>query len=128
MHTKILSVILLVVACNNIFAMENPTQNTNDQETTPNVVGGYNQADVTDPQVKKAADFAVSKMQQGTLVQIDSAEIQLVAGTNYKLQLILEQNGQKYKYMVVVFQPIPNTNQPMQLTNVQAMGMVQSSQ
>lgn len=92
--------------------------------TSQPLAGAYNPIEVTDQGVQNAAAFAISQMQQGTLVKVESAQVQVVAGMNYKMLLVVNQNGTNYQYNVVVYTPLPNTNQPMQLTTVQAMGAV----
>lgn len=59
---------------------------------TEQITGGYGDADVTDKDVIKAAKFAVKKSSQIqnatiTLRSITKAQIQVVAGINYKLCL-----------------------------------------
>lgn len=98
------------------------------QPAPVSVPGGYNEIKVTDPEVQKAAAFAVAQINQGTLVKIVSAQAQVVAGKNFNLQLVLLQNGVNYQYAVTVFVPLPSSNQPMQLTNVAAMGQVDDSE
>lgn len=104
-----------------------PAANSTDttQPATGAITGAYGPIDTKDPDVQSAAAFAIDQMDQGTLVKIDSAQVQVVAGKNYQLQLIVGQNGMNYRYNVTVFVPLPVTEQPMQLTNVQAMGQVQ---
>lgn len=88
--------------------------------------GGYNDISVKDPGVQAAAKYAVNQIQQGRLVNVAAAQVQVVAGKNYQLQLVLAQRGGNYQYSVTVFVPLPSSNQPMQVTNVQAMGLVDS--
>lgn len=123
-------ILTLLLTCNYVYAAEQIQQTSgSEQESMPaqetqnaSIPGAYNSIEVSDPSVQKAATFAVSQMQQGNLVKVDAAQMQVVAGKNYRLQLILEQSGVQYKYSVVVFEPLPNSGQSMQLTNVQAMG------
>jgi hypothetical protein len=54
------------------------------------MVGAYSEVATDDPEVKKAAEFAVAKQKQNgplSLVSIESAARQVVAGTNYSLCL-----------------------------------------
>ncbi len=95
---------------------------------TQPMTGAYSPIDVNDATVQKAAAFAAANMQKGILVKVESAQVQVVAGTNYKLLLVMNQNNANYQYTVVVFVPLPVNNQPMQLTNVQAMGQVINAQ
>jgi len=104
-----------------------PASTATQAEPTQSIPGGYNPAKITDRDVQAAAAFAVSQMQQGSLVQITAAQVQVVAGKNYAIDMILNQNGVNYQYHVVVYVPLPSDNQPMQLTNVEAMGQVDDS-
>lgn len=101
------------------------TDSTTTVPATTTMTGAYVTADPKDPDVQTAASFAIDQMDQGTLVRVDSAQVQVVAGKNYRLQLVVSQNGLSYRYGVTVFVPLPATGQPMQLTNIQAMGQVQ---
>ncbi len=57
-------------------------------EPAPPVVGGYQTAPVDDPDIKSAADFAVSAASKPyTLTEIVAARRQVVAGVNYSLCL-----------------------------------------
>jgi len=87
--------------------------------------GGYNAVDLKDKQLQEVVNFAVQQMQQGTLVKIVSAKRQIVAGLNYSVQLeMLGANGVHNLYNVIIYVPLPQTNQSMQLTNVQFIGEV----
>jgi hypothetical protein len=60
------------------------------------IVGGYKEVATDDPEVQAAAEFAVSeqkKKQEGalSLVSIEHAERQVVAGMNYRLCLKVKQ-------------------------------------
>ena len=61
--------------------------------------GGYRVSSTTDPEVVAAAKFAVAEAgrREGravTLVSIERAEKQVVAGMNYRLQLKVRSGGQ----------------------------------
>lgn len=87
--------------------------------------GGYNAVDLKDKQLQEVVNFAVQQMQHGTLVKIVSAKRQVVAGLNYSVQLeMLSANGVHNLYNVIIYVPLPQTNQSMQLTNVQFIGEV----
>lgn len=95
-----------------------------EQPVVTSMPGGYNSAKTDDKDVMDAANFAVAQMQKGTLTKILAAEVQVVAGKNYLLHLeIKDPSGVNYLYDVVVFVPLPVSQQPMQLTSVQALGM-----
>lgn len=103
-----------------------PLESTKPLQNTNNLPGGYRAVDVKDPEVQQAVAFAVENMQKGSLVKVESAQMQVVAGKNYELLLVLNQDGVDYKYSATVFVPLPVANQPMQLTNVKAVGRVTS--
>ena len=72
--------------------------------------------------VRDVAEFAVSKINNGTMVKIISAKSQVVAGINYVLVLELETaNGKHVQYGARVFVPLPVTKQPMQLLNAKIL-------
>ncbi len=106
-----------------------PTDQTPDQSQPQDasMPGGYNDIAISDVGVQAAVKFAVAQMQQGFLVKITAAQVQVVAGKNYALDLILSQNGLNYMYHVVVFVPLPSSGQEMQLTDVEAQGQAPDS-
>jgi hypothetical protein len=63
------------------------------------IVGGYKEVATDDPEVQAAAEFAVSEQKKKqdddalTLVSIEHAERQVVAGTNYRLCLKVASGG-----------------------------------
>ena len=63
--------------------------------------GGYNLVSVNEPDVQKAAQFAVQQITQGKakLRQVVFAKRQVVAGLNYDMGIQLN-NGQRYKVIV----------------------------
>ena len=83
------------------------------------IVGGYGTADVKDKDVIKAAKFAVKKDGQNekaavTLVAINKAQMQVVAGINYELclQVSVKKTGKKaVKQFVktVIYRDLKNT-------------------
>ncbi len=91
------------------------------------VAGGYSTTDKNTDQVKAAAAFATQQLNKGTLVRVADAQSQVVAGINYRLKLeIAHPDGSHHYYTVVVFVPLPNTGDPMQLTSSQYLGMVKN--
>lgn len=85
-----------------------------------NLPGGYSDISTTNANVAQAAEFAVEAMNKGRLNRIVSAQSQVVAGMNYKMQLeLIDASGNTHTYNVVVFMPLPVSNQPMQLKSVQ---------
>jgi hypothetical protein len=63
------------------------------------IVGGYKEVATDDPEVQAAAEFAVSEQKKKqdddalSLVSIEHAERQVVAGTNYRLCLKVAAGG-----------------------------------
>ncbi len=85
------------------------------------VLGGYKSVATDDERVVAAAEFAVSNRvennteQEGmTLDSIDKAEIQSVAGTNYRLCLTVKLDDETQQVSVVVYQ---NLQQEYKLTS-----------
>lgn len=72
------------------------------------VVGGYMTRAVTDADVVSAAKFAASKLGTATVKTILKAESQVVAGTNYRLSLLLS-DGKAYP--VTVFRGLDGSMQ-----------------
>lgn len=75
------------------------------------IVGNYRESSTTDPEVLAAARFAVAEAsrKQGrevTLVSIERAENQLVAGMNYRLQLKVKSDGQVQDVSALVFRDL----------------------
>lgn len=82
------------------------------------VAGGF--VDVAgDPSVRAVADFAVAEISKKTndnvaLKRVVSAERQVVAGLNYRLELELTKNSQPFRVRAVVWQKPGGV---MELTN-----------
>ncbi len=77
------------------------------------MAGGYSEAAADDPEVLKAARFAVEEQgrRQGrpvTLVAVRRAEKQVVAGLNYRLQLSVRSGGEDREASAVVYQNLKN--------------------
>ncbi len=77
------------------------------------VAGGYSKAAVDDPKVTAAAEFAVTEeAKKGTkisLKSISSAETQVVAGTNYKLVIVVDEGGTEKTVEVVVYEDLQSS-------------------
>ena len=100
----ILSVILILSICARTFAI---ADNDTPAKSLP---GGYAPAEVG-KDAKAAAEFAVHEQAKRdaiplTLATIAKAEKQIVAGTNYRLLLIVERSGSPRKAKVVVFRDL----------------------
>lgn len=85
------------------------------------VLGGYKSVETDDSRVIAAAEFAVNNRvennteQEGmTLDSIDKAEIQSVAGTNFRLCLTVKLDDETQQVSVVVYQ---NLQQEYKLTS-----------
>ncbi|MGZ0657421.1 cystatin family protein [Coraliomargarita sp. W4R53] len=91
--------------------------------------GGYSAATVSDTAVVNAAEFAITAQEavmndregvepiQLTLVQLQSAHQQVVAGTNYKMQLKVSVNGSVKQAEALVWYQSWRTPDPYQLTH-----------
>ncbi len=71
------------------------------------ITGGYGDASVTDNEVKKAAAFAIRTQSQKTgrlvkLVKIEKAEVQVVAGLNYRVCMSVREGVKKPHTVTVV--------------------------
>jgi hypothetical protein len=83
------------------------------------VAGGYSEAPRTDRDVIAAAQFAIAKESRKkgvrvTLVSIEHAERQVVAGLNYKLCLKVKVKGKTQNVTTIVYQ---NLKQKYSLTS-----------
>ena len=72
------------------------------------IAGGWAETSTTDPEVIAATRFAVARQsrKQGSrisLTSIDRAEVQVVAGLNYKMGLSVKTRGQSQKVTTVVY-------------------------
>ena len=78
-----------------------------------NLAGGYSKTTVDDAQVIAAAEFAVAEESKKgpkiNLKSITTAETQVVAGTNYKLQILVDDNGTEKTVEVVVYEDLQQT-------------------
>lgn len=97
-------VLLIAILCfsfvaANSFAQQNP------------IAGAYSETSRDDPQVMAAAKFAVEKESKRlgktvTLISIEKAETQVVAGLNYRLRLKVQVAGQERDAQAVVYQSL----------------------
>ncbi len=75
------------------------------------IAGGYQEASKTDREVRRATRFAIrkEKLKRGvslSLITIESAETQVVAGINYKLCLRVKINGVTQDATAIVYQDL----------------------
>ena len=73
---------------------------------TPPVVGGYTSIDVNSDAAWAAAKFAATQLGTATVEKVLSAQAQVVAGTNYRLKIQLN-DGKVYE--LTVFKALDNT-------------------
>jgi hypothetical protein len=71
------------------------------------IAGGYSEASKTDPEVLSAASFAIKQESRKlgrrfSLISIERAEVQVVAGLNYRLCLKVKIKGKTQKATAVV--------------------------
>ena len=100
---KKLGIFLVTVAINLLFGY---SMELHAQDSPP--VGGYRTASTTDPGVVAAARFAIKKEKQRrgagvTLVSIERAQTQVVAGTNYKICLRVRIKGRIRSITTIVY-------------------------
>ncbi len=93
------------------------------------IAGGYSEAPQTDRDVISAAQFAAAeesrrKRVRVTLVSIEHAERQVVAGLNYKLCLRIKTRGEIHNVTAIVYQ---NLKQKYSLTSWAADGCKERS-
>lgn len=93
-----------------------------DQITTSQMIigqtmpGGWSEIATDDPDVKKAAEKAISFQADKTdesleLLSIEQAKRQVVAGMNYELRLNIERNGQETTAMVIIWAKLDGSYQ-----------------
>ena len=71
------------------------------------IAGGYGDASVADKDVRRAANFAVTSRSRSTgktltLVRIVKAEVQVVAGLNYRVCMTIREGRKRAKTITVV--------------------------
>jgi len=88
------------------------------------IAGGYSEASKTDPEVLSAARFAIKQERRKlgrhlSLISIERAEVQVVAGLNYRLCLKLKIKGKTQEATAVVYK---NLKQKYSLSSWDAGG------
>ena len=83
---------------------------------TTQVTGGWQNVSKDDPQVQAMAKFAVAKHAEGSrqelkLVSVAQAAQQVVAGTNYRMTLIVASRKKKQKIDVKVWSKLDGTQE-----------------
>ena len=75
----------------------------------PPIVGNFRTASISDPEVKMAAQFALKAQKKSvkpTLLAIERAQKQLVAGMNYQMTLKLKSGGKIQRAQAVVYRDL----------------------
>lgn len=77
------------------------------------ITGGYGDASVTDKDVKSSAAFAVKAHSRKvgksvTLLKIKKAEVQVVAGLNYRVCMSVREGGKTKTVTAVVYKSLQN--------------------
>jgi len=85
-------------------------------QDTGQITGGYGDTSVADKDVKSAAAFAVKTRtrQSGksvALVKVVKAEVQVVAGLNYRICMKVRQGGKTQTVTAVVYKDLSNRRQ-----------------
>ena len=80
-------------------------------QPSPPIVGGYSAASVKEPEVVKAAQFAVKTKAKNTrlkmaLLSIQSAEKQAVAGMNYRVVLKVKAAAKPQRVKATVYKDL----------------------
>jgi hypothetical protein len=88
------------------------------------IAGGYGEASKTDPEVLSAARFVIKQERrklgrQLSLISIERAEVQVVAGLNYRLCLKVKTKGKPREATAVVYK---NLKQKYSLSSWDAGG------
>ncbi len=87
--------------------------------------GGWRAADIADSEVLAAADFAVKEVEKAlwreegalSLISILRAELQIVAGVNYRLRLRVQSDGKAKTLEAIVWWQAWNRDAPYRLTS-----------
>lgn len=87
------------------------------------VPGGYSQASARSRDIRAAADFAIAEQSKSSsseglkLVEILSAEQQVVSGMNYRLVLRVKEGAKTREAVAMVWWQAWNAEQPYRLTS-----------
>ena len=105
--------VLLIAALNFVFSIASVAF-AQDQ-----IAGGYGETSTTDPEAVAAARFAVSRQGRKqrapiTLISVERAEVQVVAGLNYKVWLKVKSRGKTQNVTAVVYK---NLKRQLSLTS-----------
>jgi hypothetical protein len=109
---------IALLGCASEEPREDASENSTQSEVTSgaddaNLVGGYSKTTVDEARLIAAAEFAVAEeSKKGTkfnLKSITAAETQVVAGTNYKLRILVDDKGTEKTVEVVVYEDLQQT-------------------
>ena len=108
---SLLSIVLTLAASSALTVTLSTAATSQAVEAAPRV-GGFRAGAVTDPEVLKAAKFAVEEQakKKGVameLVSVESVEQQVVAGLNYKLRMTVKIAGQAQPVSATVWRKVP---------------------
>lgn len=117
--TRTCAVVMIAIALNLASVRASPAF-----AQQPPIVGGYADTSNTDPEAVAAARFAIRKEKQKlhtsiSLLAIKHAEVQVVAGLNYRLCMRVKIKGKTRNVTVVVYK---NLKQKYSLTSWVADG------
>src|SRR5216684_1509234 len=116
---------ILIMAAIVLTAVNSPTGVTRGAATHEGqIVGGYGERSNNDAEVVAAARFAIKKERQTLhsrilLISINRAEMQVVAGLNYRLCMTVKVSGRTRNVTVVVYKTL---KQKLSLTSWTANG------
>lgn len=95
-------------------------------QNQPALAGGFHDKSHDDENVVKAGKFAAEKIGLGKFVKVAAAQAQVVAGMNYKLtiHMLYDMDNAVHAHKVTVYEPLPHTQEPMQLKENSHLGTV----
>lgn len=98
-------------------ACSDDSSSSTEVEKDPGSTGGFSENGSIDKDAKKILEKAVKGTDYES-VTCDSVSTQVVAGTNYRFQCSMKDGKKTKDVELVVFEPLPNTDKPVQLTLV----------
>jgi hypothetical protein len=107
MYKKVF-LVFVAVAFMAIFSVAEASAQTN---VEPQITGGYSDTPVTSKEVKAAAAVAIADHNKATkdsakLVSITKAQLQVVAGLNYRICMKIKVNGKVRRVTAVVYKDL----------------------
>lgn len=102
----------LAVLCTALSGCSEGEQVADKADANAQIVGGFGKAAANDPDVMKAAEFAAAEeSRKGSAIKltaVTTAETQVVAGTNFKMLLSVDDSGKARTAEVVVYRDLRN--------------------